>query len=86
MIHDTASCVIGLYCSQSGHVKCWVSIACLLQVVNPDAKRLLVQNAAQAYEKALGGLPDEWMYACYYGKLHAKLGEQSAFALHNSPN
>ena len=72
----------GLCYSQYGHVKCCVSTACLLQDMNLGAKRLLIQNAAQAYEKALGGLPDEWMYACYYGKLHAKLGEQSAFTVH----
>ncbi len=48
---------------------------CLLQVLDPSTKRLLIQNAAKAYELASRGLPDEWLYACYSGKLQAKLGK-----------
>ena len=46
-----------------------------LQAVETHTKTVLVQNAAQAYRKAWSGLPDEWLYACYSGKLQAKLGE-----------
>jgi len=48
---------------------------CLLQVLDPSTKRSLIQNAAKAYELASSGLPDEWLYACYSGKLQAKLGK-----------
>lgn len=46
-----------------------------LQAVEPLTKVVLVRNAAQAYKQAWSGLPDEWLYACYSGKLQAKLGE-----------
>ena len=48
---------------------------CLLQAVDAHARTVLVHNAAQAYKQAWSGLPDEWLYACYSGKLQAKLGE-----------
>ena len=46
-----------------------------LQAVDPLTRVMLVRNAAQAYKQAWSGLPDEWLYACYSGKLQAKLGE-----------
>ena len=47
----------------------------MLQGLEPPARESLMKNAAQAYARAKTGLPDEWVYSCYHGKLQSKLGE-----------
>ena len=47
----------------------------MLQGLEAPARETLIKNAAQAYERAKIGLPDEWVYSCYHGKLQSKLGD-----------
>ena len=48
---------------------------CMLQGVEAPTRETLMKNAVQAYARAKTGLPDEWVYSCYHGKLQSKLGE-----------
>lgn len=48
---------------------------CMLQGMEAPARETLMKNAVQAYARAKTGLPDEWVYSCYHGKLQSKLGE-----------
>ena len=47
----------------------------MLQGLQAPVRETLIKNAAQAYARAKTGLPDEWVYSCYHGKLQSKLGE-----------
>ena len=47
----------------------------MLQRLEAPVRETLIKNAAQAYAQAKTGLPDEWVYSCYQGKLQSKLGE-----------
>ena len=47
----------------------------MLQGLDAPVRETLIKNAAQAYARAKTGLPDEWVYSCYHGKLQSKLGE-----------
>ena len=47
----------------------------MLQGLEAPVRETLIKNAAQAYAQAKTGLPDEWVYSCYHGKLQSKLGE-----------
>lgn len=47
----------------------------MLQGLDAPKRETLIKNAAQAYGRAKTGLPDEWVYSCYHGKLQSKLGE-----------
>ena len=48
---------------------------CMLQGLEAPVRETLIRNAAEAYARAKTGLPDEWVYSCYHGKLQSKLGE-----------
>ena len=47
----------------------------MLQGLQAPVRETLMKNAAHAYARAKTGLPDEWVYSCYHGKLQSKLGE-----------
>ena len=44
------------------------------QVPDRAAVQRLAAQAAQACERAIEGLPDEWMYHMFLGKMRAKCG------------